>query len=181
MITIIRILTETEVMIKRQSLGAGLIRLDVYTRTESRRDIMTFKHPVYYNVCNGPWILVRIHPYQQRNVAKLIEAAKDLPSIKRIYVFGSSVEDRCSILSDLDIAVEWNYEDWEEASKLRRSLGDIDVDMLDYREGDTSRVQRDIETKGVVVYDSTRDDINNPKKILHDVTEGEFEYVEPTR
>ena len=139
-------------------------------------DLVAVK-PVFLKVCDGPEILRRIHRYQQRNVARLLAGAPTLTSVERIVVFGSSVTYKCHCHSDLDIAVKWLYFDGMEQNSLRMSVRESDVDMLNIEEDSEYRIQREIRDKGVIVYDINIPDINNPKKILHDVTGGAYKYV----
>lgn len=128
--------------------------------------------PVFFNVCNGPMILCRIHPLQQRNVAKLIETATKLKSVSKIFIFGSSVTRYCTQVSDLDYAVDWKFFDGLEQNTLRMSIPDVDVDMIDFTGDVNDNLQKEIMLKGVLVYDVNSDSINNPAMILSDVLGG---------
>lgn len=44
-----------------------------------------------------------VDPLQQRDVRKLVDACEASPNVKRLILFGSSVSDRCTIASDLDL------------------------------------------------------------------------------
>lgn len=128
--------------------------------------------PVFFNVCDGPMILCRIHPLQQRNVARLIEAAASLPSVNRILIFGSSVTRYCTLTSDLDYAVDWKFFDGLEQNALRMSIPNVTVDMIDFTGDSNDKLQKEIMSKGVLVYDANSDTINNPATILSDVMGG---------
>lgn len=48
----------------------------------------------------------RIHPLMQRRVEKLIRGLEKDQNIRRLVLFGSSLEFRCSSSSDIDLYVE---------------------------------------------------------------------------
>jgi len=45
----------------------------------------------------------RIFPTQQVEIAKMIDVCKNIPNVKRIITFGSSVTAQCNPWSDIDI------------------------------------------------------------------------------
>jgi len=45
----------------------------------------------------------RIFPTQQVEIAKMIDVCKNIPNVKRIIIFGSSVTAQCNPWSDIDI------------------------------------------------------------------------------
>ena len=88
--------------------------MEVYVMYSSQRDWMTFwdccQHRTYYwkIVVSGvyPFDMRRVHPWQQSYVARVYNIAKDIPTIKRLILFGSSISPFCTMYSDLDIAYE---------------------------------------------------------------------------
>lgn len=52
----------------------------------------------------------RIFPTQQKDVYEMIEVCKDIPNIKKIIIFGSSVTPNCNPWSDIDIYFETETE-----------------------------------------------------------------------
>lgn len=55
----------------------------------------------------------RIHPLKQKEVASIVQKLKKEERIKRIVVFGSSVEFRCSSRSDIDLYIETEDADYK--------------------------------------------------------------------
>ena len=104
----------------------------------------------------------RIHPIKQRQVAKIVDYAKNDMYIKRIIIFGSSTRYDCDETSDLDICVDWSEDCYDSDGVLkpftvnmRKAIasatnGDSDVVNFDYLD-DT--VVKDAVNKGVVVYE----------------------------
>ena len=50
--------------------------------------------------------LKHIHPLKQELCEAIVSGLSKIPSIKKIWIFGSSVNHRCTIYSDLDILIE---------------------------------------------------------------------------
>lgn len=48
----------------------------------------------------------RIYPLKQKIAAQLYKIGEEYKEIKRIYIFGSSVTNRCHIDSDIDICID---------------------------------------------------------------------------
>lgn len=48
----------------------------------------------------------RVHPIQQQNIEDILKVLKDFDAVNKVVVFGSSVEERCSYESDIDLYVE---------------------------------------------------------------------------
>lgn len=79
-----------------------------------QRDWMTFweicQYRTYYwkIVVPGtfPFDMRRVHPWQQRYISEVYNLAKDIPTIKKLVLFGSSITPFCTMHSDLDIAFE---------------------------------------------------------------------------
>jgi predicted nucleotidyltransferase len=62
---------------------------------------------VSYKICiNNPFLnCEKVHPLQQRGVSELLDAL-DKSYVNAVWLFGSSVTDRCHNDSDIDIYVE---------------------------------------------------------------------------
>ena len=57
--------------------------------------------------CAGyPFKMSRIYPTKQREVRAVYELLKPLAFIKRVFIFGSSTNNKCTLQSDLDIVIE---------------------------------------------------------------------------
>ncbi len=92
-------------------------------------------------------------------VKEIIERAKEdilkskyFPRIKRIILFGSSVENQRTFRSDVDIAVEFDKIDEKEAFEFRIKIGGSD--MLDIQVYNVlpDKLKKEIDEKGRVLY-----------------------------
>ena len=91
----------------------------------------------------------RVHPLQQRRVQKLIgEFGKD-KNIRRLVLFGSSLEFRCRSNSDIDLYIE-KYD----AEKKLEYVPELDCEtdiITNLQPG--SRLYREIEQKGLLLFE----------------------------
>lgn len=91
----------------------------------------------------------QIHPLMQKPVSELIDYCRELRTVDKIIVFGSSIRRDCNSYSDLDIYVE--------GSDIRKvynfeSSENIDIDVLcPAIVSKGSSLERDI-LEGIVVY-----------------------------
>lgn len=93
----------------------------------------------------------KIFPLKQHAVEELVEYAAKLPSVKRVTIFGSSVESRCNPWSDVDVFIEGsNFDEFIDFTP--EQLQDYDI-LFDYQVPVTERVYKDIKSKGVIVYE----------------------------
>ncbi len=106
--------------------------------------------------CKGADELKYIFPLMQKEVQKVIEAAKNLPKIHRIIIFGSAVTMNCGIGSDLDIAVDApeiaDDDEFIEIIRPIRKKLNVDSDILHYNSIHNSILLSEIHSKGVDVY-----------------------------
>lgn len=73
----------------------------VSTWEEVRKLKFTFK-----KIVDVPGIEIeRVHPLQQKAVAAINKALKDDNRVERVVLFGSSINMRCTIHSDLDVVI----------------------------------------------------------------------------
>lgn len=91
-----------------------------------------------------------IHPLKQELVQEFQRDFEADGNVKAAIVFGSSVEFRCNSYSDLDLCIE-RY-DTEKAFRYQAGSLDEAVDVL-YADQLGERLRREIEEKGIVVYD----------------------------
>ncbi len=91
-----------------------------------------------------------IHPLKQEFVQELQQDFQKDPNVKAAIVFGSSVEFRCSSYSDLDLCIE-RY-DCNRTFHYEAGGPNEAVDLL-YADQIGERLCREIEEKGIVVYD----------------------------
>lgn len=88
-----------------------------------------------------------IFPTQQRDVNTLIQYFQKIPEIKQVRIFGSSVTSACNPWSDIDV-----FLDMSEYVPLRAPRVAVPVDLWTNFDAD-DRFMREIEEKGVVVYE----------------------------
>lgn len=117
-------------------------------------DTLTMRYfPVVVN--GDKSILCRVHPLKQRLVLQIREAAKEFPTIQRIYLFGSSTTGLCHIDSDTDLCMKCNTPDgmpqFETVAKIGE-LCDWNCDILSYATID-AKLKTIIEKEGVLIYE----------------------------
>ena len=103
-----------------------------------------------WKVCiNNPFMNTnKIYPIQQRKVRELInDITKNNKDIKKIVIFGSSINDKCHIGSDVDIYVE------SDSKQIKiNEQHDFEYDLWTNYSVD-ERLKKEIEKKGVIVYE----------------------------
>ena len=92
-------------------------------------------------------------------VKKMAEEAKQdildskyFPKIKRIVLFGSSVENQRTFRSDIDIAVEFDSIDLKEATEFRIKVGGNDQVEIQVYNVLPDKIKKEIDEKGKVIY-----------------------------
>lgn len=88
----------------------------------------------------------RIHPIQQKRVQDIIESIKEYAEVEKIYIFGSSVEERCTYESDIDVYVELTKD-----INVKNYNVDVPVDFWTNFNVDNEML-KEIKSKGVIVY-----------------------------
>lgn len=91
-----------------------------------------------------------VHPLKQELVQELQQDFRDDSNIKAVVVFGSGVEFRCNSYSDLDLCIE-RY-DKEKPFRYQAGGAEEEIDLL-YADRIGETLRREIEEKGIVVYD----------------------------
>lgn len=100
-----------------------------------------------------------------RHIDNIAEQAKEAKSIRRIMLFGSALEERCSERSDIDIAVfgtksKGSYIDSKEFREFKRGLfrfdWDQDYDVLYFKDDENCKdaIMTDIR-RGVEIFRRT--------------------------
>ena len=92
----------------------------------------------------------QIYPIQQRKVKSVIDSVKGNPAVKKVVIFGSSVNSSCHMGSDLDIYIDLK-EDINPLS-LAGFNPDWEYDLFTNFMID-ERLRREISAKGVKVYE----------------------------
>ena len=88
-----------------------------------------------------------IYPIQQRKIKELVEYLKINKNVKSIIIFGSSVNDKCHIGSDVDI-----YVILEKEEKIIDKYFNFVFDLWTNFTAD-ERLKEEIKKKGVIVYE----------------------------
>lgn len=91
-----------------------------------------------------------VHPLKQDLVQEFQQDFEGDANIKAAIVFGSGVEFRCNSYSDLDLCIE-RY-DTDKAFRYRAADDGKPVDIV-YADRIGERLRREIEEKGIVVFD----------------------------
>jgi predicted nucleotidyltransferase len=104
----------------------------------------------------------RIHPIKQREVRKIVSAARNDDFVKRIIIFGSSIRYDCDMTSDLDICIDWVGDCYDEegvlrpyTDNMRRAISNAtkgNADVVNYGYLEDTVVGKAVE-EGVVVYE----------------------------
>ena len=74
-----------------------------------------------------PFDMSRVYPLKQREVYKIYKLTKDLPFIKHVWIFGSSVRMDCDIRSDTDIMIETTFDHKEFPKCLCDALTPVEL------------------------------------------------------
>lgn len=117
----------------------------------------TYYFPVI--VKNDNYECNRIHPLKQAKVNELYKIMKENEIIEKIIIFGSSVNIRCNIKSDLDIAIklksnQFTKENQNTISEEIQEHLDYGCDIIWLNQIDkTSKLYSNIINKGVTIYE----------------------------
>lgn len=90
----------------------------------------------------------RVHPLMQERVERLIRELKKDKNIRRLVLFGSSLEFRCSSFSDIDIYIE-KYDPEKKLEFLPEM--DCEVDIITNLQPD-NRLYQKIENTGLLLF-----------------------------
>lgn len=98
---------------------------------------------VEFQCCN------RVHPLMQRRVQSILNSLKEDTNVKKIVLFGSSIEFRCNSYSDIDLYIE----KYDHEKPLEKNFEvDCEVDLLFDLEHD-SRLYQEIDKKGLLLFE----------------------------
>lgn len=110
-------------------------------------------------VKNDNYDCSRIHPLKQKKVNEIYNSVKNNKKIKKVIIFGSSVNIRCNQKSDIDIAIKlkdeyYNKENKNIISEKIQEICDYNSDIIWLNSiDDSSQLYRNIYSKGVVIYE----------------------------
>lgn len=91
----------------------------------------------------------RVHPLMQRRVEKLIHELGRDQNIRRVVLFGSSLEFRCSSMSDIDLYIE-KYDQEKKLAHFPELDCEADI-ITDLKPG--SRLYQEIEKAGLLLFE----------------------------
>lgn len=91
----------------------------------------------------------RVHPLMQKRVERLICELKKDSNIRKLVLYGSSLEFRCSSFSDIDIYIE-KYDSGKKLKFLPEL--DCEVDIITNLQPD-NRLYREIESTGLLLFE----------------------------
>ena len=97
----------------------------------------------------------RVFPTKRDAVRTAVRIAESDPRIKRLFIFGSAVTDRCGASSDLDISLDVPDVDEDTFGRIARAfwLGiEGEVDIVRWNSIRSASLKREIESKGVELY-----------------------------
>lgn len=143
------------VIMKKQLLG---VKLKPSEKTRLSRDIKkkleVIKSLVRYvnsfNLKHGALIKEKIE-----EVKKVIMNSKYFPKIKRIILFGSAAEKKLTLLSDIDVAVDFFKIESKEATKFRIDILGKSPEKIDIQVYNAlpNKIKKEIDNKGVLLYE----------------------------
>lgn len=91
----------------------------------------------------------RVHPLMQARVEKLLCHFRKDPNIRKLVLFGSSLEFRCSSYSDIDLYLE-KYDKERKLGALPELGCEVDI-ITDLPED--SRLYREIDNRGLLLFE----------------------------
>ena len=91
----------------------------------------------------------RIHPLMQRRVEQILQAVSKDPNVRRLVLYGSSLEFRCSSASDIDLYIE-KYD----PDKKLANFPDLDceADIITNLSPD-NRLYQEIDRTGLLLFE----------------------------
>lgn len=90
----------------------------------------------------------KIYPIQQKKIKEMVDLLRLNRNVLKIYVFGSSISNRCSINSDVDIYIELE----EEENKLIKKYLPFSYDLWTNYTVDEN-LKKEIMKECVLVYE----------------------------
>lgn len=100
-------------------------------------------------------VLTHVNPLAQKRVDAIIRLVKNIPEIRRIVLFGSSITDSYNATSDIDIGVESTTDNLEFARITLPiyTVVDCDIDIINTMNLSKGLLSSEIKEKGYVVYE----------------------------
>lgn len=98
-----------------------------------------------------------IYPLKQKLAAQVRETVSQYKSIRKVWIFGSSVTNRCNIDSDLDICIDFFTTNGMEIYEIQNKVGNLcnwNCDILVYSNLGKF-LKNTIEKEGVVIYEQS--------------------------
>ena len=91
----------------------------------------------------------RVHPLMQHRAQKLIQELSKDPNIRRIALFGSSLEFRCSSASDIDLYIE-KYDPQKKLAYVPELGCELDIIT---NLPDNNKLYQEIEQTGLLLFE----------------------------
>lgn len=91
----------------------------------------------------------RVHPLMQKRVQTILQNLSQDTNVKKIVLFGSSIEFRCNSYSDIDLYIEkYNHD-----KPLEKDYEiDCEVDLI-FDLNPSSRLYQEIDKKGLLLFE----------------------------
>lgn len=97
----------------------------------------------------------RVHPLMQARMQEILHILVQDDNIKKIVLYGSPIEFRCSSYSDIDLYIEKNDPN---LPLKKEPVVDCEIDLVMDLEHD-SRLYQSIDQKGLLLYDREQADL----------------------
>lgn len=100
-------------------------------------------------------VLSHVNPLAQKKVDAIIRLVRNIPEIKSVVLFGSSITDSYNESSDIDIGVECTTDNWEFARITLPiyKVVECDIDIINILNMNNGLLSYEIKEKGCVVYE----------------------------
>lgn len=90
-----------------------------------------------------------------KETKETILESKYFKDIKRIYLFGSATENKLTLTSDIDIAIEFIKIEKKQGTKIRAELAGrvnskVDIQVFNFL---PNKIKKEIEKKGKIIYE----------------------------
>lgn len=143
------------VIIEKQLLGVSLTqseknRLSRDIRKKFEAILVLARHKQEFELKKGAEIKKLINEAKET-----IINSKYLRKIKKIVLFGSAAENKLSLSSDIDLAVEFSDITKKDATKFRIEMSGRISDKMDIQVYNTlsEKIRKEIDEKGKIIYE----------------------------
>lgn len=143
------------ILIEKQLLGVPLrpsektrLSRDIRKKFEAIDSLIPYKED--FKLKHGAIIKGLI-----KEAKEVILESKYFPKINRIILFGSAAENKLTLLSDIDIAVEFDKIDLKEATEFRIKMSGLLSEKMDIQVFNIlpDKIKKEIQEKGKILYE----------------------------